>query len=128
MTIRRIAVTGALALAVLGLGASAAFAGESQVIDTDGGVVRFDASRAFGDQVQSLAVKDQRRDGWAVRAYLHWTDRDGPHTASLTDPRSSGGGDAKELSILGGVPVLLSMCYIDDGRIVQCSFSQPAVA
>jgi hypothetical protein len=126
--IRRIAVTGALALTAFGLSVPVASAGESQEIDTDGGRVSFDASPRFGGDTQGLGVLDERRDGWAVRAYLHWTDRDGPHTASVTDPRSSGKGDAKDLSILGGTAVLLSMCYVDDGRIVQCSFSQPAEA
>jgi hypothetical protein len=127
-TIRRIALTGALVLTVFGLSVPAASAGESQEIDTDGGLVHFDVSDGIGDSTQNLGVLDERRDGYGVRAYLHWTDRDGPHTASVTDPTSSGKGDAKGLSILSGTAVLLSMCYIDNGRIVQCSFSQPAEA
>ena len=113
---------------MLGICVPAASAGKSQEIDTDGGRVSFDASSTFGGDTQSLGVLDQRRDGWGVRAYLHWTDREGPHTASVTDPRSSGKGDARGLAIFGGTAVLLSMCYIDEGRIVQCSFSQPAEA
>ena len=118
----------ALTLTMLGISVPGASAGESQEIDTDGGRVSFDASSTFGGDTQSLGVLDQRRDGWGVRAYLHWTDREGPHTASVTDPRSSGKGDARSLAIFGGTAVLLSMCYIDEGRIVQCSFSQPAEA
>jgi hypothetical protein len=126
--IRRIAVTGALALTVFAVSVPAASAGESQEIDTAGGRVSFFASDSPTGGTQSLGVLDERRDGYGVRAYAHWTDRDGPHTASVTDPRSSGKGDAKDLSIFGGTAVLLSMCYIDDGRIVQCSYSQPAEA
>lgn len=124
----RCRLIGALALTMLAISAPVASAGESQEIDTDGGRVSFDASSTLGGDTQSLGVLDQRRDGWGVRAYLHWTDRDGPHTASVTDARSSGKGDAKGLSIFGGTAVLLSMCYIDEGRIVQCSFSQPGEA
>jgi hypothetical protein len=124
--LRRLVVIGALALTAFGLSVPAASAGESQEIDTDGGRVSFDASPTSSSAPDSLGVLDERRDGYAVRAYLQWADRDGVHTASVTDPSSSGKGDARELSILGGIPVLLSMCYIDDGRIVQCSDSQPA--
>jgi hypothetical protein len=125
---RRIAVISALALAVFGVSVPAASA-DNQRIRTKGGQVDFmDAGGPFGSDTVSIAAKDKRRDGYAVRAYLQWTDRDGVHTASVTDPRSSGRGDARDLHILSGTPVLLSMCYIDNGRIKQCSFSQPAEA
>jgi hypothetical protein len=117
-----------VALAALAVGAPAASA-DNQRIRTKGGVVTFsDAGGPFGSDIVSLSAHDKRRDGLAVRAYLQWADRKGVHRVSVTDPRSSGKGAAKDFKILSGTAVLLSMCYIDNGRIKQCSFSQPAEA
>jgi hypothetical protein len=126
MTITKITLAPALALALVAINVPAASASD-QRIRTKGGEVNFSDS-AFGSDTVSISAKDKRRDGLAVRAYLQWTDRSGVHTASVTDPRSSGKGAAKDVKILSGTAVLLSMCYIDNGRVKQCSFSQPAKA
>jgi hypothetical protein len=125
--IRRITALSALALTLFGVSVPAASA-DDQRIRTKGGEVSFEDSGGPSSDRVSIATIDKRRDGYGVRAYLQWTDRDGVHTASVTDPRSSGNGDAKDLHILSGTSVLLSMCYIDTGHIKQCSFSQPAEA
>jgi hypothetical protein len=126
--IRRLAALSALALTVFGVSVPAASA-DDQRIRTNGGEVNFnDAGGPVGNNVVSISAIDKRRDGYAVRAYLQWTDRDGVHATSVTDPRSTGKGDAKDVVILSGTAVLLSMCYIDNGHIKQCSFSQPAAA
>jgi hypothetical protein len=126
--LRRIALTGALALALVGVGVPAASASQER-IRTNGGEVTFlNGGSGAGDDVESISAHDKRRDGYGVRAYLLWTDERGLHRASVTDPKSAGKGDAKDVSVLDGTAVLLSMCYIDEGRIKQCSRSQGAVA
>jgi hypothetical protein len=128
--LRRIAVTSALALTVVGVSVPAASASQ-QRIRTDGGEVNFvniHSGGAGGDDVEGISAHDKRRDGYGVRAYLNWSDERGLHRASVTDPKSAGKGNAKDVSVPEGTSVLLTMCYIDAGHIKQCSRSQGAVA
>lgn len=119
--LRRIAVTGALALSVLALAVPAASAGEYQSIRTREGVVEF---RPDGEVLVAVELKP---GGYDVRARLSWCVADDDCTdATVTD----GGGypDEKNLSIRENLPVLLDMCYVKDGHVVKCSNAQSAVA
>ena len=127
-TLRRIAVTTGLALTVAGIGGVSAASASQQRIRTDGGEVEFVNSDGAGDNVESISAHDKRKDGVGVRAYLDWSDARGLHRASVTDPRSAGKGDAKDVAVPDGTAVLLTMCYIDNGHIRRCSRSQGAVA
>jgi hypothetical protein len=122
--IRRLSAICALALAVFGLSASAASAGESERIRTKGGVAKFDAS---GD---ILRVLDTRRDGYSVRARLTWFDPTDNtlQEAFLTDPNSKGRSKAKRLAIPEGITVRLKLCYVDNTGPVSCSKEQDGVA
>jgi hypothetical protein len=125
--LRRIALAGVLALTLFGVGVPAASASQ-QRIRTGGGEVTFVNGDGAADDVESLLALDKRRDGYGVRAYLMWSDRSGLHRASVTDPESAGEGDSTDVHVLDGTSVLLTMCYIDEGRIKRCSYSQGAVA
>ena len=121
--LRRLAVTGALALTVFGLGVPAASASEDEQIRTKGGEVEFEGT---GDILRAI---DTRRDGKSVRARLRWFD---PMTgtlekASLTDPTSEGGWKRKRLAIPEGITVRLKLCYVDNGH-EKCSKEQDGVA
>jgi hypothetical protein len=117
--IPRMAATGALVLALLGLSVPAASAGQSQQIVTKGGIVQ------FRDNGEILAATDTRADGYDVRAELYWAGG----RAYVGD---FGFDDAKErhvnLTIPEGTAVKLRMCYLDDARPVQCSHLQNGVA
>jgi hypothetical protein len=114
-----IAVTGSLLVALLGLGAGTASAGQDQQIGTKGGFVRFQAHGEI------LAATDTTADGYDVRAELYWAGG----RAFIGD---FGFDDAREsrsnLSIPEGTHVKLRMCYLDDARPVHCSHLQPGVA
>jgi hypothetical protein len=123
-------ITSALACALaLTVTVPAAHASQ-QRIRTNGGVVEFFNVRSGGpaDDVESISAHDKRRDGVGVRAYLNWSDERGLHRASVTDPKSTGGGDADDVAVPEGTAVVLNMCYIDEGRITRCSCSQGAIA
>jgi hypothetical protein len=122
--VRRLAVTGALALTACGLDAPVASAGESEQIRTKGGTAQFQAD---GDILRAL---DTRRDGYAVRARLTWFDRvdNTSHEAYVTVPNSGGTSRAKPLPIPEGTTVRLRMCYIDNPGPVSCSKEQDGVA
>jgi hypothetical protein len=122
--LRRIALTGALALTVFGLSVSAASASEDEQIRTKGGEVEFEGT---GDILRAI---DIRRDGKSVRARLRWFD---PvtrtlETSYLTDPTSAGSWKSRRLAIPEGITVRLKMCYVDNGRVVRCSKEQDGVA
>jgi hypothetical protein len=116
---KRIAATGSLALALLGLSVPAASAGQSQQIITKGGIVQ------FRDHGEILAATDTTADGLDVRAELYWAGG----RAFVGD---FGFDDAKEshvnLAIREGTDVKLRMCYLDDARPVRCSGLQRGVA
>jgi hypothetical protein len=117
--VARIAVTGSLLVALLGLGAGTASAGQDQQIVTKGGIVRFQAHGEI------LAATDTTADGYDVRAELYWAGG----RAFIGD---FGFDDAREsrsnLAIAEGTHVKLRMCYLDDARPVHCSRLQPGVA
>ncbi len=114
-----IVVTGSLLVALLGLGAGTASAGEDQQVGTKGGFVRFQAHGEI------LAATDTTADGYSVRAELYWAGG----RAFVAD---FGFQDARErrvnLSIREGTEVKLRMCYITDARPVHCSRLQRGVA
>ena len=116
--LRRIVVTGALAVTVSGLSASAASAGVPQQIRTHGGHAVFD------DLGELLVVKDTRADGLSVMANLNW----GSGTATVTDSGPGGSGTTRNLSIPEGRTVYLLMCYEVGGVTVKCSKVQRGVA
>jgi len=118
MSIRRLAVISALTLAVFGLSASAASAGEPQQIRTHGGHAVFD------DLGELLVVNDRRADGLSVMANLTWNNQ----TVTVTDSGPAGGGTTRNLSIREGTTVWLIMCYEVGGVTVKCSRSQRGVA
>jgi hypothetical protein len=113
------AVTGSLLVALLGLGAGTAYAGQDQQIGTKGGLVRFQANGEI------LAATDTTADGYSVRAELYWAGG----RAFIAD---FGFQDARErrvnLSIREGTDVKLRMCYIREARPVHCSRLQQGVA
>ncbi len=127
---RRIAVTGALALAALGLSAPAASAGESERIRTKGGEVRFEA---HGERL--VASDTNPSHPYVIRAYLDWRDSRGRrHTAQVTSFSTDDEESVNNLSIREGTKVTLMMCYVkidgDDGdlHVRRCSLGQRAVA
>jgi hypothetical protein len=123
--IRRAALTGASAVALSGLGATAAQAGQSQEIATEGGSV------VFLDRGERVRAHDERRDGYGVGAFVLWTDDEGNfHKVKVIDGRSSGGPARRNLSIPEHTRVGLSMCYTRNGYAVpgKCSDEQQAVA
>jgi hypothetical protein len=122
--LRRVAVIGALALTLVCVAVPAASASQDEQITTKGGEVEFEGT---GDIIRAL---DKRRDGYGVRARLKWFD---PVTrtsekAYLTDPTSAGTWKSRRLAIPEGITVRLMMCYVDNGRAVQCSKEQEGVA
>jgi hypothetical protein len=128
--VRRLVVTSAVALTVFGLGAPAASAEEDEKIDVDGGYAEFTNSGADIGQ-ENLWVGDDRRDGVGVRAYLDWHDADGRHTVSVTASNSTEDADDNVVVYVPEAPgkgtaVTLSVCYIDNGHVKQCSLGQRA--
>ena len=124
---RRIALAGAVAVAVSGLGVPAASAGQSQEIATGGGSV------VFKHRGERVLAYDERRDGWGVTAYVHWTDRRTGrfHREDAFDGRSGGGHARRNLKIPEGTKVDLTMCYEKrgrDGELGDCSDTQHAEA
>jgi hypothetical protein len=123
--LQRLAVGGVLLSGPLGIGASAASAGESEAISTERGRV------AFSDRGEILeAYAGPYAGGYGVRAYLTWNDGGG-HTARVTALQGADGtGSAtRNLSIREGVTVYLRMCYSDiQGDNVKCSKRQRAEA
>jgi hypothetical protein len=118
-------LTGAWAVALSGLGATAAQAGQSQEIATEGGSV------VFLDRGERVRAHDERRDGYGVGAFVLWTDDEGNfHKVKVIDSRSSGGPARRNLSIPEHTRGGLSMCYTRNGYAVpgKCSDEQQAVA
>ena len=124
--IRRIAVTGALAVAVCGLAVPAASAGQSQEIATGGGSV------VFEHRGERLLAYDERRDGYGVAAIVLWQDDRTSrfHRKIAIDGRSGGGPARKNLKIPEGNKVSLVMCYTNNGVVDadKCSGTQHAEA
>ena len=118
--IRRLATIGALALTVLGLNVAVAAAGTHEVIKTKRGSV------SFNDLGETLTAADHYKDGYAIRASLTW----GGRIVTVTDNTGVKPPNYrfKNLSIPEGTPVKLQMCYLDEGRVVQCSDSLGATA
>jgi hypothetical protein len=121
--LRRLALTGALALTVFGVSVPAASAGEDERIDAKYGYVEF---KHDGDV---LVAGDIWGDGYGVRAYLQWGRED---SAQVTDRFSSGPqGEAHNHlgnEIREGATVSLTMCYTKNGDIWRCSDRQLAEA
>jgi hypothetical protein len=124
--IRRVALTSVSAVALTGLSASAAFAGQSQEIATEGGSV------VFRDRGETIRALDERRDGYGVGAYLEWYDKeDGEYHRDHAIDATSGKGPARRsFAIREGTIVGLMMCYTRNGHAVpgMCSEKQQAVA
>lgn len=117
-TMRRAAVTSAVAVAALGLGMPASAAAKDVRIDGKYGYVTF---KAHGEVLEAA---DLYPDGRGVRAYLHWGRT---KSASVTNsgklypvPRN--------LSIPEGTPVSLTMCYTQHGQVVSCAKNKRGVA
>jgi hypothetical protein len=116
-TVRRIAITGALALTLFALSVPAASAGENEEIVVKGGWA------AFKHKDEILLARDNLGDHLGVRAHLLWDGR----AAHVTD--ASGGSTAgRNLSIPEGTTVWLVVCYTRHGEDVQCSGAQKAEA
>ena len=112
------------ALTALGIGVPAASAGESESIKTNGGVV------TFKHRDEEVTAKDTRRDGLGVAAVLAWTDASGKNrTEFVTDAT---GADVlskrRDFSIRERTRVSLTLCYVHDGGIGDCSRPQRAEA
>jgi hypothetical protein len=120
---RRLALPGALALALVGLSVPAAFAGEDEKIRVSGGEVEFNHRDEF------LWAIDLRLDGYGVRAYVTWKDSvGGRHKAPATDPNPDPPGQLENLSIPEGTTVWLQVCYTRHGADANCSRHQRAEA
>ena len=119
-------MTSALTLSALGLGASAASAEEDEKIDVKGGYAFFENSPSDIGR-EFLWVGDERRDGYAVRGYLDWRDSTGRHTFSVT---ASGDDETeyRDVYLKEGTRVTLSVCYVDNGHVKQCSLGQVGYA
>jgi hypothetical protein len=113
---RRITITCALALTMLGLTTTAASAGEDESIDINGGYV------LFLDEGEMLYAADQVRDGRGVRAYLLQIG------TSVVTATGAGTRESKNLSIPEGSEVWLKACYTRKGRNTKCSGWQKAEA
>jgi hypothetical protein len=133
MTIKLTTLGAVLALAVSAIGASTASAGSHERILTKGGVVWFDHT---GNYIGAL---DRRKDGYAVRAYLNWSEvRDGEtvlREEEVTDDRGYKPGPAdpdravyRKLFIKEGTRVTLTMCYSQGDLNRRCSQGQAATA
>lgn len=109
---RRIAVTGALAVAVCGLSVSSASAGQNAYVWGKYGHVKFEQ---YGEV---LTASDDWHDGYGVRAYLHWG---GNQSAGVTDDGPEPYPESRNLSIPEGTKVSLTMCYTNNGADVRCS-------
>jgi hypothetical protein len=116
--LRPAAVAGALALAGTGLGAPAASAGQSEVIDVKGGRV------VFQHKGEILKAYAKRATDYGVRAEI---SRDAP--GSVEDHSSDGRWVSKNLSIREGAKLRLRLCYVNHrGAVISCSHSEHAVA
>jgi len=116
-TIRRIALTGALALTLFAVSVPAASAGENEEIAVKGGWV------AFKHKDDLLLAHDGKSDNLGVRAHLVW----GEHHAQVTDV-AGGPSAGQNLSIPEGTTVWLIVCYTFHGESAQCSGAQRAEA
>jgi hypothetical protein len=125
-TIRRVALAGALAMGMSGLGVPAASAGQSQEIATGGGSV------VFKHRGERVLAYDERRDGYGVAAIVLWQDdrTDRFHRKIVIDGRSGGGPARRNLKIPEGNKVSLTMCYTNNGQVDadKCSGTQDAEA
>jgi hypothetical protein len=126
---RRFAVAGILALTVSALVVPAASAGSHERILTKGGAVWFDHSGEY------IAALDLRKDGYSVRAYLDWDDRNGHHTEAVTDNLGARPGPVdpdrsvyRQISVPEHTTVTLTMCYSQGDYNRQCSRGQLAEA
>jgi hypothetical protein len=115
--IRRTALTGALALTLFALSVPAAFAGENEKIKVKGGSV------FFFHEGDLLVAYDRVPDNLGVRAYLLYANRG----VQVTDV-AGGPPVSDQLSIREGTTVYLVVCYTRQGKDVQCSGAQTAVA
>lgn len=114
-----LAVTGALMLALLGLGTPTASAGSNERIDVKYGYVRFDSE---GEKLYAADIWGPDHRG--VRAYLNWAGGNG---ASITD--GPGGYESvRDLFIPEGTKVTLTLCYTKRGVDDTCTDFERAVA
>jgi hypothetical protein len=105
------------ALAVLGLSAPSALAGENERIDGRYGYVKFEH---YGEVIEAA---DIYKDGHGVRAELKWEGGFAHVTnAGKLYPV------AKNLSIQEGTDVYLRMCYTENLKPFKCSGWQHAEA
>jgi hypothetical protein len=118
---RRVAVAGALALALTGLSAPTASAGSYERIDVRYGYVEFEPD---GNR---LTAGDIWPDDTGVRARLSWKEPDGVESASVTDG-SEGYASSENLDIEDGTTVLLHLCFTRNGADVNCTDGQQAEA
>lgn len=134
MTILRLlAIAGVFALIGSAVGAGPASAGSHERILTKGGAAWFDHS---GEYIVAL---DRRKDGYAVRVYLLWTERRGddrvPRDEAVVDntgytpgPVDPHRGVYRRISVPDGTTVRLMMCYAKGDANRRCSKPQSAVA
>jgi hypothetical protein len=116
MISKKLAISGALALALLVAAAPAASAGEDESIDFNGGYV------LFLDEGEMLYAADQVKDGYGVRAYLL------QYGTSVVDAVGVGTRNHKNLSIPEGSEVWLKGCLTRKGHNVRCTQWQSATA
>jgi hypothetical protein len=115
--VRRLAVVIALALTVVGLGASTAAAGQSQDISTKRGAVWFNHR---GDRLYAI---DTKVDGKGIEALITWAGR----SESVMDGGASGPPKAENLDLPEGTVIELQMCYFTHAGLDKCSKPQTAI-
>jgi hypothetical protein len=124
---RRVAVGGALALALFAVGAPTASAGQSQNIDTRGGFVSFNHVDEF------LYVDDERGEGYSVVAELKLRNGAIPIARVTDGDGANGNPNSDDLSLREGTDLSLRMCYEDRlptgaAIVISCSRWQNAEA
>jgi hypothetical protein len=116
--VRRLAVVIALALTVVGLGASTAAAGQSEDISTERGAVWFNDD---GDRLYAI---DTNVDGKGIQALINWAG----HSESVLDGGAHGPPKSDNLDLPEGTFVELQMCYFTHAGLGKCSKPQTAIA
>src|SRR5262245_8679721 len=120
MSTRRIATVFAVALTAGAIGAPIASAESDEDIDIKGGAVEF---VNYPDGTEGLWAHDEKRDGRGVRAYLTIHHRNAPVQTVWVTASNSGSDrdDTLHNQIAERTRVVLTACYVDDGRVTRCS-------